>query len=230
MVVPSHFSPLIGIPLTLAGSCLIAEFSGYWLHRLLHSDKIHFLSRGHLVHHFLIYAPGQPMRRKRYQDATDNRFSLGNIGLEWIVPSGIILAVLWSLMRLLQIQPLYQAIALATLVGWPVFMFSYLHDRMHLSDFWMARNPLLHTWFRAARRFHDIHHHAVNDHGRMDANFGIGFFLFDRVFRTIARRHRPFNRAGFETARRRYELIERGGSLYANPNDSANSTFPARAK
>src|ERR1041384_4665634 len=87
MVVPSHFSPLIGIPLTLAGSCLIAEFSGYWLHRLLHSDKIHFLSRGHLVHHFLIYAPGQPMRRKRYQDATDNRFSLGNIGLEGILPS-----------------------------------------------------------------------------------------------------------------------------------------------
>ena len=230
MVFPGRISPLIGIPLTLALSCLLAEFFGYWLHRLLHSDKLPFLSRGHLIHHFLIYGPGQPMRHDHYHDATDNRFSVGNVGLEWLAPSAIILAVLWALMMTLHVPALYQSIALATLIIWPAFMFSYLHDRMHLSEFWMAQNPLLHSWFRAARRLHDIHHHAVDDGGRMDANFGIGFFLFDRVFRTIAIRHRPFNRVGFAAARQRYGLDEQNGKLVANGDFSDYSTFPGRSK
>jgi sterol desaturase/sphingolipid hydroxylase (fatty acid hydroxylase superfamily) len=230
MALPGQISPLFGIPLTLAISAFLAEFFGYWLHRLLHSDKLPFLSRGHLIHHFLIYGPGQPMRHDHYQDATDNRFSVGNVGLEWLAPSALILAGLWSLMLLCHIRALYQSIALATLIAWPAFMFSYLHDRMHLSEFWMARNPLLCSWFRAARRFHDIHHHAVNDLGRMDANFGIGFFLFDRVFRTVAPRHRPFNRKGFEAARRRYELTEHDGKLFADSSIAASSRFYARLK
>jgi sterol desaturase/sphingolipid hydroxylase (fatty acid hydroxylase superfamily) len=85
---------------------------------------------------------------------------------------------------------------------------------MHLSDFWMARHPVFQPWFTRARRLHDIHHHSIDDAGHMDANFGIGFFWFDRVFRTIISRHRPFNRAGFEAARDRYGLIERSGRLY----------------
>ncbi len=45
---------LRGLLFAITGSCFVAEFSGYWLHRLLHSDKFPALSRGHLVHHFLI--------------------------------------------------------------------------------------------------------------------------------------------------------------------------------
>ena len=228
MLLPSQISPLVAIPCTLVISCLLAEFLGYWLHRLLHSDKIPFLSRGHLIHHFLIYGPGQPMRHQEYHDATDNRFSVGNVGPEWLLPSAIILAALWTLMALAHFPVLYQTIALTTLTIWPIFMFSYLHDRMHLSNFWMERTPVLRVWFRSARRLHDIHHHAVNDHGRMDANFGIGFFLFDRLFRTMARRHRPFNRAGFAAARSRYGLIECEGRLIPGTDLSIYSRLPGR--
>ena len=49
-------------------------------------------------------------------------------------------------------NPVYQALSLATLIAWPVFMFSYLHDRMHLKDFWMARTPVIKIWFCRARR------------------------------------------------------------------------------
>ena len=199
---------------TLACSCLLAEFFGYWLHRLLHSDKVSFLSRSHLAHHFLIYGPGQPMRHDHYRDATDNRFSVGNVGLEWLVPSAMLLGTVWLLLFLLHVPALHQAIALATLIAWPIFTFNYLHDRMHLSGFWMAQHPLFRRWFLASRRLHDIHHHAVNPYGRMDSNFGIGFFFFDRVFRTLALRHRPFNRDGFEAARLRYGLVERDGRLH----------------
>jgi len=207
MMLTGHISPLIGVPLDLAISCLLAEFFGYWLHRLLHSDKIPLLSRGHLIHHFLIYGPGQPMRRDHYHDATADRFSAGNIGLEWLIPSAAILAILWTIMFFLRVPLLFQCITLATLIVWPIITFSYLHDRMHLSDFWMARNPFFRRWFLAARRLHDIHHHALNDDGRMVSNFGIGLFLFDRLFRTMSTRHRQFNRRGFAVARRRYGLL-----------------------
>ena len=40
-----------GILESVICSCLVAEFIGYWLHRLLHSDKLAWLSRNHMAHH-----------------------------------------------------------------------------------------------------------------------------------------------------------------------------------
>jgi sterol desaturase/sphingolipid hydroxylase (fatty acid hydroxylase superfamily) len=82
--------------------------------------------------------------------------------------------------------------------------------------------------FRSAR--YDIHHHAVDDNGRMEANFGIGFFLFDRVFLTIGLRHRPFNRTGFEAARLRYGLIEQDGKLIPNNEDRISAKLSLRPR
>lgn len=209
---PDHVTAK-GVLLTLGASTLVAEFAGYWLHRLLHSDKFPALSQGHLIHHFLIYGPDQAMRHDEYHDATHGRFSVGNVGLEWLVPCALILFFCWGILFALGVPAIYQALSLFTLIAWPTLMFSYLHDRMHLKDFWMARTPILKTWFCNARRFHDIHHRALNDNGRMDSNFGIGFFWFDRVFGTIGRQHRPFNKAGLYSAAARYGLRERNGKL-----------------
>ena len=198
----------VGVVATLLDSIVVAEFAGYWLHRLLHSDRIPALSRGHLIHHFLIYGPRQPMRAEDYHDATDSRFSLGNVGLEWLVPSAMILFFCWGVMALLGVPLAYQVLALCTLLAWPILMFSYLHDRMHIEDFWMTRVPILCTWFLNARRLHDIHHRSVDREGFMDTNFGIGFYFFDRCFRTMAKRHRPFNWKGYQTALKRYGLDE----------------------
>ena len=198
----------VGILATLVDSIVVAEFAGYWLHRLLHSDRFPVLSRGHLIHHFLIYGPRQPMRDAGYHDATVHRFSVGNIGFEWLIPSAAILLFCWGVMFLLGVPRVYQALALCTLLGWPILMFSYLHDRMHLTNFWMARAPLLKKWFLNSRRLHDIHHRSVNRQGYMDTNFGIGFYFFDRLFRTMAKRHRPFNWEGYRAAIERYGLDE----------------------
>jgi sterol desaturase/sphingolipid hydroxylase (fatty acid hydroxylase superfamily) len=198
----------VGVVATLVDSVVVAEFAGYWLHRLLHSDKLPALSRGHLIHHFLVYGPRQPMRARGYRDATDNRFSVGNVGIEWLAPSAIILSFCWGVMALLGVAPAYQVLSLCTLLGWPMLMFNYLHDRMHIENFWMARVPILKSWFLKARRLHDIHHRSVNSKGFMDTNFGIGFFFFDRFFRTMARRHRPFNWEGYQTAVWRYGFDE----------------------
>jgi sterol desaturase/sphingolipid hydroxylase (fatty acid hydroxylase superfamily) len=194
----------VGIVATLVDSVVVAEFAGYWLHRLLHTDMFPALSRGHLIHHFLIYGPGQPMRAGHYHDATEDRFSIGNVGLEWLAPSALILLFCWGVMALLGVPPVSQVLALCTLLGWPLLMFSYLHDRMHIENYWMTRVPLLRAWFLKARKLHDIHHRSVNSAGYMDTNFGIGFYFFDRFFRTMAKRHRPFNWQGYQAAVWRY--------------------------
>jgi len=129
-------STFVGVVATLADSVVVAEFAGYWLHRLLHSDKFPSLNQE------------------------------------------------------------------------PILMFSYLHDRMHTENFWMTRVSLLRSWFLKARRLHDVHHRSVDSEGFMDSNFGIGFYFFDRFFRTMAKRHRPFNWRGYEAAIERYGLGE----------------------
>jgi sterol desaturase/sphingolipid hydroxylase (fatty acid hydroxylase superfamily) len=188
-------------------SCLVAEFAGYWLHRLLHSDKLPYLSRNHMAHHLLLYGPTQTMRSETYKDATNGRLSLGNVGLEWLVPSAVLFVFGWGLMFVFHIPAAYQAIVLGNLLVWPFFTFSFLHDAMHVRDSWLSGVPVVNVWFRRARRLHDIHHHSLNNAGRMNANFGIGFFLFDRIFRTFARRHRPLNTQGLSTALLRYSLV-----------------------
>ena len=198
----------VGVVATLVDSVVVAEFVGYWLHRLLHSDKFPALSRGHLIHHFLIYGPRQPMRAGEYLDATADRTSLGNVGVEWLAPSAIILLFCWGAMGLLGVPPVYQVLTLCTLLGWPILMFSYLHDRMHTQNFWMTRVPMLRSWFLKARRLHDIHHRSVNGAGFIDSNFGIGFYFFDRFFRTMTKRHRHFNWQGYRAAIERYGLEE----------------------
>lgn len=216
MFIHSDHLTATGALLTLGASCFVAEFAGYWLHRLLHSDKFPALSQGHLIHHFLIYGPSQAMRHDEYQHATHGRISVGNVGLEWLAPSALIFFACWGIMLAVGVSPVYQALSLATLIAWPVFMFSYLHDRMHLKDFWMARTPVIKHWFCQARRLHEIHHRALNDHGRMEANFGIGFFWFDRLFGTLGRQHQPFNWVGLQAAIQRYGLLEHNGKLESN--------------
>jgi sterol desaturase/sphingolipid hydroxylase (fatty acid hydroxylase superfamily) len=208
MIYERLHATFVGIVATLVDSVVVAEFAGYWLHRLLHSDMFPALSRGHLIHHFLIYGPRQPMRAGEYHDATDNRFSIGNVGIEWLAPSALVLLFCWGAMGLLGVPPVYQVLALCTLLGWPILMFSYLHDRMHIENFWMTRVPVLRAWFLKARRLHDIHHHSVDGDGYMDTNFGIGFYIFDHFFRTLAKRHRPFNWQGYQAAIDRYGLEE----------------------
>ena len=129
-----HFT-FVGVVATLVDSVVVAEFAGYWLHRLLDRDKFPALSRGHLIHHFLIYGPRQGMRAGEYHDATDSRTSVGNVGIEGLAPSAMILLFCWVAMALLGVPRVYQVLALSTLLGWPILMFSYLHDRMHIGNF-----------------------------------------------------------------------------------------------
>jgi hypothetical protein len=111
-------------------SVIVAEFLGYWLHRLLHSDALRVLSRSHMKHHLVLYGPRHNQRpSNHYIDATTGQVALGNIGLEWLVPSGLLLGGSIALFYLLGVRPLYQFIYVVVVLAWSFLSFSYLHDR-----------------------------------------------------------------------------------------------------
>lgn len=193
------------------GSCVTAELLGYWLHRFLHCGLIRFLSRNHMKHHLVFYAPLQRQRSEIYRDATDDSVSLGNVGLEWLIPAGLLIALVLTLFHLLRVPLIYQCLSLGTTVAWSFLMFSYLHDVMHVEGFWLAKNPWLKRWFLSARRLHDIHHRVLNDRGLMDKNFGIGFFAFDRLFGTLSLQQPPFNHRGYALAREKFNYVQDTG-------------------
>ena len=189
------------------GGCLTAELLGYLLHRLLHSDRVRFLSRSHMMHHLVLYGPLQPQRPEgQYKDATTGKIALGNIGLEWLIPSALILGCAVAVFSLLGVAMRYRVIFITCALIWGFLMFSYLHDRMHERGFWLERT-IVRRWFRKARHLHDIHHCTLDDEGFMPTNFGIAFFLFDRIFGTFQKRGKSFNRPGYAAALRRYSFV-----------------------
>jgi len=205
---------LISVLAWIAASIFVSEFLGYFLHRLLHSGKIGFLSRSHMKHHLVLYGPLQSQRpATEYQDATSGEVAIGNVGLEWLIPGSALLCGSVALLHLFRVTLLHQLIFVGGTLVWSFLMFSYLHDRMHLAGFWMERHPLLKHWFVAARNAHDIHHWALNDAGFMDKNFGIAFFIFDRLFGTLATDPPIFNERGYAAALRRFGDLLRSPGL-----------------
>src|SRR5258708_11963735 len=84
-----------------------------------------------MVHHLLLYGPLQPMRAAHYKDATRGRFSLGNVGFEWLAPSAVLFISCWGVMFLLHVPPLYQFFVLGNPLTLPVFTFSLFHHALH---------------------------------------------------------------------------------------------------
>lgn len=198
---------IIAIVAWSIGSCIAAELLGYWLHRLLHSGMIAFLSRSHMKHHMVQYAPLQKQRTPEYLDATEGSVSLGNIGLEWLIPAALVIVSAVAVFHSLHVKVAYQLLSLGITLAWSFLMFSYLHDVMHVEGFWLEKNRWLKRWFVGARKLHDIHHHLINGRGLMNKNFGIGFFMFDRLFGTFSPAGAKFNWPGYDEARHRWRHL-----------------------
>lgn len=209
----THENPVGHMALAIAawsiGSGVTAELLGYWVHRLLHTGWIGFLSRNHMMHHIVLYGPLHKQRSPQYHDATDGRLALGNVGLEWLLPAALMIAPAVAAFRYLHVRLAFQLISLGITLGWSFLMFSYLHDVMHIEGVWLAKNRVLKHWFLSARRLHDIHHRILNDRGLMDKNFGIGFFVFDRLFGTLSLQQPPFNHRGYAVAREKFDDMDK---------------------
>lgn len=194
-----------------AAGCVFAEVVGYFLHILLHSEKVAWLSRGHMIHHLKVYGPKRSLRQAGpYKNSVDgeDRYGFLGIGLEWLAPVVLLLAAAVSLCSfVLRIPAATQAVFMGAALLWGKFMFGTMHDSMHLEGYWMASVPVLGAWYRRIRRLHDIHHLDFSDDGRMLTNYGICFFGFDRLFGTYESKAGAFNEPGFQAALKRYAAV-----------------------
>ena len=165
--------------------CVYAELVGYWLHRLLHAGWVPVLSRGHMEHHLRDYGPRMPMRGSEYYQSQRRPTALG-IGMEWIVPIGILLFLAICVMAIFSVAWWNVMLFSAAGIGWGILMFNYMHDALHLENTPVLKSRVA-GWFKGVRRLHDVHHTKLDAHGRMDVNFGICFFGMDKLFGTYCR-------------------------------------------
>jgi hypothetical protein len=83
----------------------------------------------------VLYGPLQKQRpSEEYLDATTGSVALGNVGLEWIVPSTMILTTVVVVLRLLRVSLFDQTVSIGTTLAWTFLIFSYLHDQMHVKN------------------------------------------------------------------------------------------------
>lgn len=198
---------IAGVGITLVAAFLISEIIGYFVHVLLHSNKVRFLSDGHMIHHLRNYGPRMNQRALGYKDAVTNRFSFMGFGIEWTLPLGIAVGGVWLIAYFIGIAIEYTILLTVFALTYSWVFFRYLHHSMHLENFWMLNNKFTRKWFLMLRKYHDIHHVALDSKGRMNYNFGICFFFFDRLFGTIKHEAGDFNEEGFKATRERYGYL-----------------------
>lgn len=185
-------------------ACLFAEFVGYFLHILLHSEKIPYLSKNHMLHHLRDYGPKSGMRRPQYLSSAEGRSNILGFGLEWMGPVLGITAAVWILFFMFDLTWAFRISFTVTAFAWGYLMFGYMHDAMHLENFWMLKFPWTRRWFLNVRKLHDIHHLELTNDGRMTTNYGICFFFMDRIFGSLLQKMQSFNEKGYEAAKQRY--------------------------
>lgn len=194
--------------LTVTCSVIYTELVGYVMHILLHSEKLPSLSKAHMLHHLRDYGPKKPLHREgAYINSAEGRTNFLGLGMEWFVPSVIVvggtLAGLWALGVPWPLQILFTGVGI--LWGW--FLFGHMHSAMHYTQFWMMKVPGLKQWYLSIRRLHDYHHLQISDDGRMLKNYGICFFWFDRLLGTYSPKGQRFNQEGYQAALVRYKNL-----------------------
>jgi sterol desaturase/sphingolipid hydroxylase (fatty acid hydroxylase superfamily) len=189
-------------------SWVLAEFYGYWLHVMLHSDKWRWFSKRHMDHHLKCYIPvnGKKLRTEEYIQEKGDHFYIAGLGLEWFFPAIFLIAFTAGFEWLLVLTLFEIIISESILILYSIFLFWYLHDRMHVKNVWILKVPFLKDWFKIMRRKHDIHHCHITDDGLMNSNFGIAFSIFDHVFGTHKSKLSRLNRRGIEAAYDRYKI------------------------
>ena len=61
---------------------------------------------------------------------------------------------------------------------------------------------------RRSAKLHDLHHLRINKEGIMDINFGICFFVMDRIFGTFNSKGEKFSNENHAIALGRYSFIQ----------------------
>lgn len=154
---------MLNLLLTIVGSFLYAELLGHVVHRLAHVSYSGGLNRSHMNHH-------QMYRVEDFLDSSYRSAGADSFGRKFVVPAAVSVVAAFSLLPL---HLFLVAAAVFALVG---VANEAVHRSIHVRGAWLERF----MWFRKLRNIHVVHHR------NMRANFGIVFFLYDRIFETFS--------------------------------------------
>lgn len=145
-------------------------FLGWLVHWGIHQRWSGFAHRSHMTHHLKLYPPSN-LLSETYRDA-------GKDNTTYIFTPIIAVGFLAYEAILYHWGASFWLLAGLTVEG---LLIGLLHDWMHTWFHLSGTRLLKYQWFRDLRELHFYHHR------RMNRNFGIYFFGWDRVFRTFRR-------------------------------------------
>jgi sterol desaturase/sphingolipid hydroxylase (fatty acid hydroxylase superfamily) len=185
---------------------LSSEGVGYFLHRLLHNPRMGFLSKNHMTHHLLSYGSLMQQADYVYHLQINESKSLVSVQLEF---TAILLTLSVAIGTFIYFSDyaMFILIFIAVFIIWTEVAFVMMHTKMHFSNFWMVKNSITNKWFMRVRNQHVIHHCNIDDSGRLNTNYGICFFLYDKIFGTYEPKNCEVNERNYEITKQLYQDV-----------------------
>lgn len=166
-----HIS-MLSIFLTALISFFVSGLFGYSLHRMLHQSWSGRFNKSHMTHHMVLYPPADFQSEIYREPGKDNTFTIFLVAASPLIIAPVILWLVGWL-------PLSLMITIYVVEGIFGFLNDYLHDSFHIIDHWLYKVPGIGKLFK---HWTDLHY---QHHMEMQTNFGIFFFLFDRILGTF---------------------------------------------
>lgn len=147
---------------------ILVSFFGYVVHWLLHQSFMGRWNKAHMTHHEVLYPPCDYFSETYRHAGKDNTFipfaiaSLPLLGLPWVLLGFGVISFPLTIIIVLEML----------LIG---FLHDYLHETFHVPSHWLNR-------FKTVKKWNKRHY---QHHVRMETNFGIFFFVWDRLFGTF---------------------------------------------
>lgn len=141
---------------------------GYGVHWAIHQPFMGKFNKSHMTHHEVLYPPGKFLSDKYLEAGKDNTTYTFLI-------AGIPLVLLPFLLWFLGVISLFSVILIIAEIAVVGYLHDYLHAGFHVREHWLHKVP----GFNKLTKLHEVHH---ND---MSKNFGIYFFVWDKLFKTF---------------------------------------------
>lgn len=146
----------------------VTTLFGYGAHWALHQKWFGKFHQSHMTHHLKLY-PATDFFSESYRNAgKDSTFWFFLFAGAPLVAVPIVLFFFGKLGLIATLLIVAEAVVIGLFNNW-------LHDAFHLKDHWLN----FFGWFKKLVKLHMTHH--VN----MEKNYGIFFFLWDKLFKTM---------------------------------------------
>lgn len=142
---------------------------GHVAHWFIHQPLAGKFNRSHMTHHLKLYPPTDYLSKKYRHPGKDNTvlifaiLSIPMLILPWVALGFGVITLFQALFIFVEMLILGAA-------------HDYVHDAFHIKGHWLYK-------FKMFRKWNVLHYrHHVN----MKSNFGIFYFMWDRVFGTLS--------------------------------------------